>query len=213
MNGRPDSRPLGAFVPFDAIEHSWSLKLAWLCVPEIPVVIYAAVKHGGLDSRFIPATVAAALLIGFAPSIVKRMLRPLQRARRRALSPLQRMQMSEEMDYQPLEEILGIDQKPAFTSLPPVLQVLTRRFGRPAPGLGFVALLVSIPAGLLLAAMALLDDPIALASRLIGAPWPLSYWTTFLLLLSLILGFRFLSWLRQMHDHYAAEAKTSGRSF
>ena len=199
----------------DNAERSWLLKLAWLCVPYIPITVIALSNHvetvGGRD--LLAALPAFAVLIGVAiPFVIGLAAQPAKKARRRALSPLQRMQMSEEADMAPLSDTLRIDEKPPVETLPDQLQSAIAVFGAPPPrllsrlvgGLSLFACLALMP-------MALMSDPLGALSRWTGLPLPLAYWPTYWALLTVMLLNTLWRWLRQMHDHYVAEAKPTGR--
>lgn len=199
----------------NAAERSWLLKLAWLCAPYIPVTVIAISNHVETDDgpgliAFLPLL---AVLTGVAlPFLIGLAAQPAKKARRRALSPLQRMQMSEEADMAPLTDTLRIDEKPPVETLPDLLQSAIAVLGAPPPrllsklisGLSLIAILALMP-------MALMSDPIGALSRWTGVTLPLAYWPTYWALLTLMLLVTFWRWLRQMHDHYVAEAKPTGR--
>ena len=67
-----------------------------------------------------------------------------------------------------------------------------------------------IGAGLGLA-LALLDDPVALLTRGLGRPWPLSYWSTYAIFAAIGFLLATWHWLRAMHEHYVAEGLNAGR--
>lgn len=199
----------------DAIQRSWLLKLAWLFVPFVPVTAIAASKHSAATDGFNVVTMLPTLLVlggVMVPFAIAFAERPAKRARRRALSPLQRMQMSDEADAVSLADALSIAEKPPVDSLPRLLQSAIARFGVPTPrplsgaieGLGLVAWIMAT-------AMAFMDDPLGDLSRWIDQPLPLSYWPAYAALLAAGFGVAVWRWLREMHDHYAAAAKASGR--
>ncbi|MEN5168086.1 hypothetical protein ABE444_00810 [Brevundimonas pondensis] len=199
----------------DAVERSWLLKLVWLGVPYIPLTAIALSNHAKTDGG--PGLLAAlpmlAVLTGVAlPFLIGLAAQPAKQARRRALSPLQRMQMSEEADMAPLTDTLRIDEKPPVETLPALLQSAIAVFGAPPPRLlsGFVSGL-SVIAMLALLPMALMSDPLGALSRWTGLTLPLAYWPTYWALLTLMLFNTLWRWLRQMHDHYVAEAQPTGR--
>ncbi len=199
----------------DAVERSWLLKLAWLCVPYVPITAIAIGNHVETDGgpNLLAALPALAILTGIAlPFIIGLAAQPAKKARRRALSPLQRMQMSEETDMAPLSDTLRIEEKPPVETLPDLLQSAIAVFGAPPPRLlsDFIGAL-SLIAMLALMPMALMSDPIGALSRWTGVTLPLAYWPTYWALLTLMLLNTLWRWLRQMHDHYVAEAKPTGR--
>ena len=120
----------------NAAERSWLLKLAWLCAPYIPITLIAISNHVETDGdlgliALLPVLVA---LTGVAiPFVIGLAAKPARKARRRALSPLQRMQMSEETDMAPLSDTLRIDEKPPVETLPDLLQSAIAVFGAPPP--------------------------------------------------------------------------------
>jgi len=198
----------------NAAERSWRLKLAWLCVPYIPVTAIAVSFHAGDGESGLIAALPAIVVFGGAalPFLVGRLLQPAKKARRSALSPLQRMQMSEEADAATVGETLGIDEKPPVDSLPDWLQAAIAHFGAPLPRLlepliTALGLLISVA----LIALAFLRDPFGLLTRWTGLTLPLDYWSAYGLMLTAALLFTLWRWLRQMHDHYVVEAKPTGR--
>ncbi len=199
----------------NAAERSWRLKLAWLCTPYIPVTVIAISNHvePNHGSGLLAALPMLAVLTGVAlPFLIGLAAQPAKKARRRALAPLQRMQMSEETDMAPLSDTLRIDEKPPLETLPDLLQSAIAVLGAPPPrllsklisGLSLIAMLALVP-------MALMSDPIGALSRWTGVTLPLAYWPTYWALLTLLLLNTLWRWLRQMHDHYVAEAKSTGR--
>jgi hypothetical protein len=196
-----------------AIERSWLLKLVWLWTPFIPVTAIAVGRHdGGSELVFLSFVPILIFLPGLLlPLIVSAIERPARRARMRALSPLQRMQMSTETDPAPLHETLRISSKPPVESLPRLLQAAIACWGSPVPRI--LALPMSILGLLIWVAtvlMAFLTDPLGDLARWLG-PLPLSYWPTFIALLAGGFVFALWSWLREMHDHYGAAAEATGR--
>jgi hypothetical protein len=196
-----------------AIERSWLLKLVWLWTPFIPVTAFAIDRHNGGHEfgllSFLPILI---LLPGILLQLIVNALeRPARRARMRALSPQQRMQMSPGVDPAPLHETLRIASKPPVESLPRPLQAAIAYWGSPIPQI--FAAPISI-LGLLIwfttVLMAFRADPIGDLARWLG-PLPLSYWPTFIALLAAGFVFTLWCWLREMHDHYGAAAKTTGR--
>ena len=87
----------------DTVERSWPLKLAWLCVPYVPITAVAVSLHADDRGSGLIAALPAIVIFGGAalPFLVGLLAQPAKKARRRALSPLQRMQMSEETDAAP----------------------------------------------------------------------------------------------------------------
>ncbi|WP_313005055.1 hypothetical protein [Brevundimonas sp.] len=198
----------------DAVERSWSLKLAWLCVPYIPITALAVSLHVDNDGSLLIAALPAIVVFGGAalPFLVGLLAQPARKARRRALSPLQRMQMPEESDATSLEETLGIARKPPVDTLPDWLQAAIAHLGAPLPRLlepliTALGLLISVA----LIALAFLRDPFGLLTRWTGLTLPLDYWSAYGLMLTAALLFTLWRWLRQMHDHYVVEAKPTGR--
>lgn len=198
----------------DAVERSWLLKLAWLCVPYIPITALAVSLHADDGDSGLIAALPAIVVFGGAalPFLAGLLAQPAKKARRRALSPLQRMQMSEETDVTPLGETLGIAQKPPVDTLPDWLQAAIAYFGAPLPRLlepliKALGVLISLA----LMAMAFLRDPLGLLTRWTGLTLPLDYWPAYGLVLAVALLVTLWHWLRQMHDHYVAEAKPTGR--
>lgn len=198
----------------DAVERSWPLKLAWLCVPYVPITAVAVSLHADDSGSGLIAALPAIVVFGGAalPFLVGLLAQPAKKARRRALSPLQRMQMSEETDATPLDETLRIAKKPPVDTLPGQLQAAIARFGAPLPR--FIAPLIKalgLLISLALMALAILRDPLGLLTRWTGLTLPLDYWPAYALVLTAALILNLWHWLRQMHDHYVAEAKPTGR--
>lgn len=198
----------------DAVERSWLLKLAWLCVPYIPITALAVSLHADDGDSGLIAALPAIVVFGGAalPFLAGLLAQPAKKARRRALSPLQRMQMSEETDVTPLGETLGIAQKPPVDTLPDWLQAAIAYFGAPLPRLlepliKALGVLISLA----LMAMAFLRDPLGLLTRWTGLTLPLDYWPAYGLVLAVALLVTLWHWLRQMHDHYVVEARPSRR--
>lgn len=195
-----------------AIRQSWILKLVWAWLPLLPLSLCAVAKHGdGLSGliAFAPmillAPPAASLLIGRLQSHV-------QRRRHRHLTPLQRTHVSDDPEYEPLHEALAIGSHPPVATLPPLLQAAVARLGaKPPVWLAPFIIPIFLVFSVALAALALLDDPIALLTRGLGQPWPLSYWSTYAIFAAI--GFLLVTWhwLRAMHDHYVAEGLNAGR--
>lgn len=197
-----------------AVKHSWLLKLVWLCVPYIPITAFAVSLHANDGGSLLIAALPAIVVFGGAalPFLVGLLAQPAKKARRRALSPLQRMQMSEETDVTPLVETLGIAQKPPIGSLPDLLRLAIAHLGAPPPLLvAYPLVTLGFLASLALIAMAFLRDPLGLLTRWTGLTLPLDYWPAYALALTAALLITLWHWLRQMHDHYVAEAKPTGR--
>lgn len=199
---------------FDAVERSWLLKLAWLCVPYIPITAIAVSLHADDgDAGLITALPAIVVFGGAAlPFLVGLLAQPAKKARRRALSPLQRMQMSDEVDAATVGETLGIAEKPPVDSLPDLLQSAIAHLGAPLPRLlertiGALGVLI----WLALMGMAFTRDPLGVLTRWTSLTLPLAYWPAYALVLTAALLVTLWQWLRQMHDHYVAEAKPTGR--
>lgn len=196
----------------DAARQSWLLKLVWAWLPFLPLSLCAVARHGDAQSGFI--AFAPLILLGplVASLLIGRMQSHVQRKRHRRLTPLQRTQVSDEPEYEPLHKVLAIGFHPPVATLPPLLQAAVARLGaKPpvwlAPFVIPFCLLISVA----LAALALLDDPLALLTRGLGRPWPLSYWSTYAIFTAI--GFLLVTWhwLRAMHDHYVAEGLNAGR--
>lgn len=201
----------------DAIEQSWLLKLAWLCAPFVPITAIAASNHVETDGGFglITALPGVVLLSGAViPTMIGLATQPAKKARRRALSPLQRVQISDEADAATLGDTLRIDEKPLVESLPPLLQRAIATFGAPLPRTPSSAIGgLGLTFGLALLPMAVMTDPIGVLSRWTGQPLSFAYWPTYAALLSTTLLITLWRWLRQMHDHYVAVAKPGRRPF
>lgn len=198
----------------NAAARSWLLKLAWLCVPYIPITAIAVSLHADDgDSGLIAALPAIVVFGGVAlPFLVGLLAQPAKKARRRALSPLQRMQMSEEADTATVSETLGIAEKPPVASLPEEVQAAIAHFGAPLPRiLEHLIKTLGVLISLALMALAFLRDPLGVLTRGTGLTLPLNYWPTYALVLTAALLITLWYWLRQMHDHYVAEAKPTGR--
>jgi len=198
----------------ESVRRSWLLKLAWAFTPLLTLILIAALKHsfvvnsdtaGLLAHLAVGAGGLIAIIVGWAQ-------RPARRARLRSLSPLQRMQMSDDADPVPLREVLRIDDKPPIEALPPFLQSAMARWGRPVPRV-ISSSVVVLDITLLLTAvvMAVATAPLETVSRWLDRPLPLSYWPTFAGLMTMILVIGLWSWLRRMHDHYVSAAETTGR--
>lgn len=199
----------------DAIQRSWLLKLAWLLVPFVPITAIAIGKHskaGGSSDliAILPLLLAfIGLLLPFAISLAER---PAKQARRRALPPLQRMQMSDETDAVSLTDALRIAENPPVDSLPRPLQLIIARFGAPLPrALSSVIRSLGLIAWLMAIAMVVMDDPVGSLSGWLSRPLPLSYWPTYAAFMMTAIIVALWQWLRQLQDHYAAAAKASGR--
>lgn len=199
----------------DAIQRSWLLKLAWLFVPFVPITAIAIGKHseaGGSSNLIavLPLLLAfIGLLLPFAINLAER---PAKQARRRALPPLQRMQMSDETNAVSLTDALRIAENPPIDSIPRSLQLAIARFGAPPPrALSSVIRSLGLVAWLLAIAMVVMDDPIGRLSDWLSRPLPLSYWPTYAAFMMTAIVVALWQWLRRLHDHYAAAAKTSGR--
>lgn len=196
-----------------AIERSWLLKLVWLWTPFIPITAIAIGKHSdGSELGLLPFLPILILLPGILlPLAVSLIERPARRARMRALSPLQRMQMSTETDPAPLHETLRIASKPPVESLPRPLQAAIAYWGKPARRI--VAVPIDILALLIWLAtvlMAFRTDPIGDLAQWLG-PLSLSYWPTFITLLTASFAITLWSWFREMHIHYSSIAAIAGR--
>ncbi|WP_312065691.1 hypothetical protein [Brevundimonas sp.] len=120
--------------------------------------------------------------------------------------------MSEDADAATVGETLSIAEKPPVDALPEELQAAIAHFGAPLPRL-LEPLITAL--GLLnlvaLMALAFLRDPLGLLTRWTGLTLRLDYWPAYALVLTAALLIALWRWLRQMHDHYVAEAKPSGR--
>lgn len=198
----------------EGVRRSWLLKLAWVFTPLLTLIVIAALNHAfALNPD--TAGLLAHLVFGgggLIAFVIGWTQRPARRARLRALSPLQRMQMSDAPYSVPLHETLRIDDKPPVEALPPFLQSAMAKWGRPVPrvisssldGLAIALLLTAF-------AMAAATAPLETVSRWLDRPLPLSYWPTFAALMTVILVIGLWSWLRRMHDHYVSAAETTGR--
>lgn len=147
----------------DAVERSWPLKLAWLCVPYVPITAVAVSLHADDGGSGLIAALPAIVVFGGA-------------------------------------------------ALPGQLQAAIARFGAPLPR--FIAPLIKalgLLISLALMALAILRDPLGLLTRWTGLTLPLDYWPAYALVLTAALILNLWHWLRQMHDHYVAEAKPTGR--
>lgn len=184
-------------------------------MPFVPITAIAVSNHAETDGGpGLLAALPALILLSSAvlPFVIGLVMRPAKKARRRALSPLQRLQMSEEADAATLTDTLRIAEKPPVDSLPEELQAAIAHFGAPLPRLlehhiKALGILISLA----LMALAFLRDPLSLLARWTGLTLPLNYWPAYALVLTAALLVTLWHWLRQMHDHYVAEAKPTGR--
>lgn len=196
-------------------ERSWALKLAWCFSSLLPLILVAVIKHGPDDGLFAALPLTSAVLVFgvfVLPFIASKARQGARRKQRAALTPLQRLQLSDEPDYEPLSETLKIDSKPPVQSLPPALQAAIRRFGtRPRGWRAALLVPLSLFSTAMLIALSILDAPLDLLAAGLNRPWPLSYWTTYAIVLAADAVFIPWHWLRQMHDHYTTEAQLNGR--
>ncbi|WP_428156388.1 hypothetical protein [Brevundimonas sp.] len=197
----------------DGLQRSWLLKLVWVIAPLGPLLVVALSKHGaGRWAEWLSTAALLFLFGGLATSygfaIIERRQR---RARLRALSPLQRMQMSDEANLVPMSERLRIADHPAIENLPRPIQSVIAFWGAPLPKSISAALVVlDLSIVVVLLAMVLMDDPMGDFSRRLGAPL-LPYWPVFITLTGVLITLRVVGRLTQMHRHYTGEASTSGR--
>lgn len=134
-----------------------------------------------------------------------------RRARRRKLPPLQRMQMSEEINLVPLSETFRITDHPPIGALPRPVQLAVTFWGAPLPKpLTRALLALDLFLLVLLMTMVMVDDPMGEISRRLDVPL-LPYWPVFCALVLTLILLRTYGPLSQMHRHYAAEAAASGR--
>lgn len=204
------SSPTSQFL--DAVRQSWILKLVWAWLSLLPLSLCAVAKHGGGHFSFIWFAPLLLLVPPAASLLIGRLQSQAQRKRHRRLTPLQRTQVSDEPEYEPLHEVLAIGSHPPVATLPPLLQAAVARLGaKPPVWLAPFVIPLCLAFGVALAALALLDDPVALLTRGLGRPWPLSYWSTYAIFAAI--GFLLVTWhwLRAMHDHYVAEGLNAGR--
>jgi len=197
----------------DGLQRSWLIKLAWVWTPmAVPLVV--ALSNNG-PGHFAPwLAVAASLLLfgGLAASYGLALVeRRQQRDRIRHLPTLQRLQVSDETNLAPLSEVLRTGDYPPFETLPAPLQKAIICGGAPLPKpAGGIVDTLMVGVWILFVLMAFLHDPTGLLARHMGAPY-LPYWDVFLPLIAIVSILLLRSGLRRMHDHYVAEAKTTGR--
>ena len=204
------SSPTSQFL--DAVRQSWILKLVWAWLSLLPLSLCALAKHGDGQFSFIWFAPLLLLVPPAASFVIGRLQSQAQRKRHRRLTPLQRPQVSDEPEYESLHEVLAIGSYPPVATLPPLLQAAVARLGaKPPVWLAPFIIPLCLAFGVALAALALLDDPVALLTRGLGRPWPLSYWSTYAIFAAI--GFLLVTWhwLRAMHDHYVAEGLNVGR--
>ncbi|MNT07751.1 hypothetical protein D3C72_1424660 [compost metagenome] len=69
----------------DAVERSWPLKLAWLCVPYVPITAVAVSLHADDSGSGLIAALPAIVVFGGAalPFLVGLLAQPAKKARRR----------------------------------------------------------------------------------------------------------------------------------
>ncbi|TFW14080.1 hypothetical protein EGY25_02405 [Brevundimonas intermedia] len=197
----------------DGLQRFWLLKLAWVAAPLAPLFLIALVKHYvGPISGWLSALPFLLSCAGLATYWALGMIgRRQKRARIRGLSPLQRVQMSDETDVVSLRETLRIADNPPVETLPRYVQVAVAFWGAPLPKpLSQTPLVLSLFVYVLLAAMIFIDDPMGELSRRLDMP-PLPYWPVFAFLALSLVVLLLLGRLNQMHRHYVAEASTSGR--
>jgi hypothetical protein len=197
----------------DGLQRSWLLKLAWVFAPLAPILVLALSKHS--TGRWADWLSAATLLFLFGGLIASYgfaiIERRQKRARLRVLSPLQRMQMSDEADLVTMSERLRIADHPAIEDLPRAIQSMIAFWGAPLPKSTTAALIVlDLSIVVLLLAMVLMDDPMGDMSRLLGTPL-LPYWPVFITLAGALITLRIAGRLAQMRRYYTDEASTSGR--
>jgi hypothetical protein len=196
-----------------SLQRSWLLKLVWIWAPFTPLVFIALSKHD--TGRWTELTSAAMILLlfgGLAASYGLGLIdRRQRRAHRRKLSPLQRMQMSEETNLVPLGETFRITDHPPIGALPRPVQLAVAFWGAPLPKpLSRALLALDLFLVALLMTMVMMDDPMGEISRRLDAPL-LPYWLVFSAIVLALILLRTQGRLAQMHRHYAAEAATSGR--
>lgn len=196
----------------DAARQSWLLKLVWTWLPLLPLSLCAVARHGDAQSGFIAFAPLILLVPLVASLLIGRMQSHVQRKRHRRLTPLQRTHVSDEPEYDSLHEVLAIDLPPPVATLPPLLQAAVARLGaKPPVWLASLIIPLCMVVSVTMAALALLNDPIALLTRGLGRPWPLSYWSTYAVFAAISFLLLTWLWLRVMHDHYVAEALNVGR--
>lgn len=197
-----------------ALRRSWLLKLCWGLLPLGMLTVSAFATNSQLGTRNVAVILmqlcaAALCLTGF---FIGWLQWPAQRARNRALSALQRMQMSDQPSPVPVGEFLQIDEQPPIESLPPFLQSLIAVWGRPVPRLISVAIgLLFLLAFQSLVLMAMIRNPIERLSHWLDRPLPLTYWPIFFTLMGVVILIGHWLSLRRMHDHYVTTARETGR--
>lgn len=198
----------------DALRQSWLFKLVWRLAP----LAFLALLAVSANTSYVPRGVAGGLLhllplIFLAAAWIAGCARwPAQRARNRALSPLQRLQMSDGPSPQPLAEFLETSRHPPVETLPAWLQSMIANWGRPvSPRLMAAGELLFLIAIVLMGVLAVNSEAVSWLSQRLGDLTPSRFWGAFiaLALLTAALG-QWLS-LRQMHDHYVKAAGQAGR--
>ena len=197
----------------DGLQRSWLLKLVWVWAPLAPMTAVAVLNHyeGPIPDLFYILPLLAifgALGLQYALAFIERRKR---RALSRRLSPLQRLQTSQELDPISLGDFLLIAKQPPIETVPRALQATIARWGAaPSRTIDNVIGAIAISVWIMFCAMAGLRDPLGFLTRHLGMP-PIPYWPAFVILTVLAFLFLLRAKLRQMNDHYVAQAKPSGR--
>jgi hypothetical protein len=197
----------------ERLQRSWLLKLAWVAAPLAQLVLMALIKRttGQWAGPLVAAMLVFFLVIlasSYGFGLIERRRR---RARLRGMSPLQRVQMSDESNLPPLSETFRIADHPAVETLPRAVQSAVAFWGASLPkpwSKAVVALDLFIV--VLLMTMIFMNDPMGELARRLGAPL-LPYWPVFATLAVGLIILRIRGRLSQMHRHHVAEAATMGR--
>ncbi len=197
----------------DGLQRSWLLKLVWVWAPLAPMTAVAVMNHyeGPVPDLFYVLPLLAifgALALQYALAIIERRKR---RAHSRRLSPLQRLQTSQELDPIPLGDFLLIAKQPPIETVPRALQATIARWGAaPSKTTANVIDAIALFVWIIFCVTAGVRDPMGFLTRHLGMP-PIPYWPVFVILTVLASLFLLRAKLRQMNAHYVAQAKAEGR--
>jgi hypothetical protein len=197
----------------DGLQRSWLLKFAWVAAAPLlfTIVGLSRIYEGPIFNFFHDPplwVVFAAAAVPYALGVVERRKK---RARLRGLSPLQRVQAYDELDPVPLSEFLDIGKAPPVETLPRAVQSTIARWGAPMPKtVDIVINIFALFVWITFCAIACLRDPLGFLSRHLGVP-PLPYLPVFLTLAAFAFILLLRTRLRQMNDHYAAQARLTDR--
>ena len=197
----------------ESLRRSWLLKLAWIIAPFGAFLALALFRHASRPEAAWPSLMGMLILFGgLAVSIAFALIeRRQRRASLRRLSPLQRLQMSDEANLAPLSETLRISDPAPIETLPrPLLSAMAFWGARLSKPVSTAVLVLDLTSIALLLAMVVMDDPLGALSRRTGAPL-LPYWPVFITLFVTAIAIRTIGYLAQMHRYYVAQAAPSGR--